>query len=104
MMTLRWLTYRYGALACRYPVRCGNAFLPQLHGDLSFRIAADSRTELVLSGEYLPPLGRLGSLLDPLVGKRIAMATGKALLERIAADMELRERSFEAAPQLNIVS
>jgi uncharacterized membrane protein len=70
--------------------------LPDLHGELSFRIAADSRTEIVLTGEYSPPLGRVGSVLDNLMGKRIALATGKALLERIAADMERRERDFRA--------
>ena len=74
----------------------GNPLLPDLHGDLSFRIAADSRTEIVLTGEYSPPLGRVGSVLDKLMGKRIALATGKALLERIAADMERRERDFRA--------
>jgi hypothetical protein len=75
----------------------GNPLLPQLHGDLSFRIAAHNQTELVLTGEYSPPLGGLGLLLDRFVGKRIAIATGKALLERIAADMESRERDFRAA-------
>ena len=73
-----------------------NPLLPDLRGELSFRIAADSRTELVLTGEYSPPLGRVGAVLDNLMGKRIALATGKALLERIAADMERRERGFRA--------
>jgi len=72
----------------------GNPLLPDLHGDLSFRIAADSRTELVMTGAYSPPLGRAGSLLDKVLGKRIALATGQALLERIAADMERQERDF----------
>ena len=75
----------------------GNPLLPDLHGDLSFRIAADSRTEIVLTGEYSPRLGRVVAVLDNLIGKRIALATGKALLERIAADMERRERDFRAA-------
>lgn len=72
----------------------GNPLLPDLHGDLSFRIAPDSRTELVLTGEYSPPLGAIGSLLDKMLGRRIALGTGQALLERIAADMEWQERDF----------
>jgi hypothetical protein len=74
----------------------GNPLLPDLHGDLSFRIAPDSRTELVLTGEYTPPLGALGSLLDRMLGSRIALGTGQALLERIAADMEWQERDFRS--------
>lgn len=83
----RGLTFRWDA---------GNPLLPDLSGDLSFRIAADSRTELVLTGRYTPPLGRYGAWLDKFIGKRIALATGQALLERIASDMELQERRFLA--------
>ena len=75
----------------------GNALLPQLRGTLSFRIAGDRRTELVLTGEYATPPGRLGNILDRFVGNRIAVAIGKALLERMGSDMELREQEFEAA-------
>jgi hypothetical protein len=74
----------------------GNPFLPDLYGDLSFRIAPHSRTELVLTGRYSPPLGVAGSLLDKIMGNRIAVATGQALLERIAADMEAQERDFRS--------
>jgi hypothetical protein len=74
----------------------GNPLLPDLHGDLSFRIAPDSCTELVLTGRYTPPLGAAGSLLDKILGKRIALATGQALLERISADMEWQERDFRS--------
>jgi len=71
-----------------------NPLLPDLHGDLRFRIAPDSPTQLVMTGAYSPPLGTVGRLLDRLLGERIALATGRALLERIAADMERQERAF----------
>jgi hypothetical protein len=72
----------------------GNPLLPDLHGDLSFRIAPEGRTEVVMTGEYTPPLGAAGLVLDKVLGKRIALATGQALLERIASDMEWQERDF----------
>ena len=61
---------------------------------MSFRIAPEGRTEVVMTGEYTPPLGSAGALLDKVLGKRIALATGQALLERIASDMEWQEREF----------
>ena len=75
----------------------GDPLLPDLHGELSFRIAGESRTELVLTGVYRPPLGSAGAVLDRFLGNRIALATGRALLERFGADMERQEDNFRAS-------
>jgi len=47
-----------------------------------------SRTELVLSGEYQPPGGKLGDAFDAVIGKRVAEATAQTLLERLKDDLE----------------
>lgn len=47
-----------------------------------------SRTELVLSGEYQPPGGKLGEAFDAVIGKRVAEATAQTLLERLKDDLE----------------
>lgn len=47
-----------------------------------------SRTELVLSGEYEPPGGKLGEAFDAVIGKRIAEATAQTLLEQLQQDLE----------------
>ncbi|HEY1728362.1 MAG TPA: hypothetical protein VGG22_08325 [Candidatus Baltobacteraceae bacterium] len=45
-------------------------------------------TEIVLSGEYQPPLGLVGEAFDAVIGKRIAEATAKMLLEMLQQELE----------------
>jgi len=45
-------------------------------------------TEIVLSGEYKPPLGVVGEVFDAVVGKRIAEATAQMLLETLQQELE----------------
>jgi hypothetical protein len=46
------------------------------------------KTEIVLSGEYKPPLGLVGEAFDAVIGKRIAEATAKMLLEMLQQELE----------------
>ena len=61
-----------------FPVFCGSL---KMHPN-------GSRTELVLSGEYQPPGGKLGEAFDVVIGKRIAQATAQTLLEQLQQDLE----------------
>jgi|SRR5579872_834458 len=45
-------------------------------------------TEIVLSGEYQPPFGVVGEAFDAVIGKRIAEATAKMLLEMLQQELE----------------
>jgi hypothetical protein len=77
----------------------GTRFFPDFRGTLRLRIASVDETQLSLEGEYRPPLGTAGAVFDALVGRRIARATMRDLLDRLAAAMEAREASFRAGKQ-----
>lgn len=74
----------------------GTRLFPDFHGTLRLRIATVESTLLALEGCYRPPLGRPGLLFDRLVGRRIARATMRELLERVALAMERRELDYRA--------
>ncbi|MGH7716524.1 MAG: hypothetical protein ACREML_11070, partial [Vulcanimicrobiaceae bacterium] len=61
------------------------------------------QTEIVLSGEYQPPLGVLGEAFDAVIGKRIAEATALMLLEmlqqELEADFAAVKETIEATPR-----
>jgi hypothetical protein len=76
--------------------RAATRLLPDLHGVLRLRIATVETTRLTLEGTYRPPLGAAGLIFDALVGRRIARASVRDLLERIAAALEAREDAFAA--------
>jgi hypothetical protein len=63
-------------------------WLPVLSGNLLTRPRGDQATELVLDGEYRPPLGTAGMLFDHLVGRWVAAATAKTFLDRLGAAIE----------------
>ncbi|MGA3036579.1 MAG: hypothetical protein ABSE64_03760 [Vulcanimicrobiaceae bacterium] len=45
-------------------------------------------SEIVLSGEYQPPLGIVGEAFDAVIGKRIAEATCQVLLDTLQQELE----------------
>ncbi len=75
----------------------GARYLPNLHGILSFRIAGDGLTEIVLQYGYTPPFGLTGALFDRIVGRYFARVTGHVLLEQIIGEIEVQERTFANA-------
>jgi hypothetical protein len=63
----------------------GNGMLPDLDGDIELGALGPGRTQLALSARYRPPLGTLGRAADRVLLHRVAEATVKDFLDRIAA-------------------
>lgn len=62
----------------------GGRLFPALDADLTLRSAGEQVTVLALVGAYRPPLGALGAGLDRAILHRVAAATIKAFLSRVA--------------------
>jgi hypothetical protein len=77
----------------------GTRFFPDFRGALRLRIASVETTLLSLEGTYQPPFGAFGAVFDRVVGRRIAQATMRDLLERLGDAMEKREADFRAGAQ-----
>jgi hypothetical protein len=76
----------YDELQLKWEPAAGGPF-PTFAGSLKMHpLGLD--TELVLSGEYQPPLGLVGEAFDAVIGKRIAEATAQMLLETIKQNLE----------------
>lgn len=73
----------------------GTRLFPNFHGTLRLRIASIESTRLTFEGAYRPPLGFAGVVFDTLIGRSIARATMRELLDRIAFALERREREVE---------
>jgi len=56
--------------AARHP-----RLFPEMGGELSVYALTDRETQLDFQGEYIPPLGAVGSAIDKVVGHRIAEAS-----------------------------
>ncbi len=65
----------------------GTALFPVLDADLALSPATRRTCTLACSAVYRPPLGRLGAALDQAVMNRVAAATIRSLLRRLAAEM-----------------
>jgi hypothetical protein len=86
----------HDALAVRWTA--GTRLFPDFHGVLRLRIVSVDETGLALEGTYRPPFGPAGTVFDVLLGRRIARATMRDLIGRLADAMERREASFRAGP------
>jgi hypothetical protein len=88
---------RYRAMNLSWAPKGGGPY-PTFAGTLRFEPAA-TRTNLALDGNYEPPGGIIGKAFDAVVGRRIAAAGVRALLETIKADLEdaYREEQEHAA-------
>ncbi len=80
-----------------YPLRWtanGSTFLfPELNADLILSNEGPHRTALTLKGTYQPPLGPLGRLVDRAVLGRVAEATVRDWMDRLATALsDLSER------------
>jgi hypothetical protein len=61
--------------------------LPKLDGELELGPLGTKRTQLALSGNYQPPLGTVGRTANRIALHRIAEATIKDFLDRVAAKL-----------------
>ena len=62
----------------------GSGLFPALDADIWLTPAGEHSTRLSLAGVYRPPLGALGAGLDKAVFHRVADATVRSLLARVA--------------------
>ena len=62
----------------------GGRLFPALDADLTLRPAGEQATLLTLVGAYRPPLGSLGAGLDRAILHRVAAATIRSFLNRVA--------------------
>jgi hypothetical protein len=67
-----------------------DGLLPALDGDLEVASLGPNRTQLSISAMYTPPMGTFGRALDRALLHRVAEATVKEFLERVAAGMKER--------------
>ncbi len=65
-----------------------SGLFPRFKGELRVVALDPDRSELRLAGHYRPPLGRAGQALDEAVLVRVAHATIRSLLRRIARELE----------------
>lgn len=65
----------------------GGGLFPTLDADVRLVPAGEQTTVLALSGVYRPPLGSLGAALDRAALHRVAAATVRNFLARLAAHM-----------------
>jgi Rrf2 family protein len=65
-----------------------SGLFPRLEGQLRVREVDAERTEVNFTGRYRPPLGRAGQALDDVVLARVARATIRSLLRRVAGALE----------------
>ncbi len=61
---------------------------PTLRGELVTAPGARDNTKLTLTGEYRPPLGLVGRLLDRVIGFRIAQDTLRHFLDDVGRQLE----------------
>jgi hypothetical protein len=57
---------------------------PALDADLEVAPLGDSRTQLAMSARYVPPFGAVGRAIDRALLSRVAEATLKDFLDRVA--------------------
>jgi hypothetical protein len=83
---LSW-TDRSAGLALRWEaIGAGSELFPVLDADLKLA-ARPEGTVLTMAGTYRPPLGPLGGALDRAILHRVASATVRSFLARVAAQI-----------------
>ncbi|HYM51718.1 MAG TPA: hypothetical protein VET65_14250 [Candidatus Limnocylindrales bacterium] len=65
-----------------------SGLFPILDGDLELAPIGGARTQLALSAQYRPPLGLIGRTFDRTLLARVAEATVKDFVDRIAHRLE----------------
>jgi hypothetical protein len=65
---------------------------PALEADLEVAPLPPDRTQLAMSARYLPPLGSIGKAVDRAILYRVAEATLKDFLDRVAAALLLESQ------------
>jgi hypothetical protein len=66
----------------------GGRLLPRLEGELELGSLGKDCTQLAISSRYDPPLGTVGRTIDRIALHRVAEATIKDFLDRVAATLQ----------------
>jgi hypothetical protein len=69
----------------RWVASSGAGLFPSLDADLEVAPLGSDRTQLAMSARYDPPLGAVGRAIDRVLLSRVAEATLKDFLDRVAA-------------------
>lgn len=72
-------------LSLRWTASGAPGLFPSLDADLEVAPLRPGRTQLAMSARYLPPLGVVGRAIDRALLSRVAEATLKDFLDRVAA-------------------
>jgi len=76
------------AFPFRWSASGPGGLFPALDADLEVAPLGAKSTHLAISARYVPPLGKLGRLIDRAVLSRVAEATVKDFLDRVARAVE----------------
>jgi hypothetical protein len=66
---------------------------PQMDADLVIAALGPGLTQLALRGSYKPPLGLIGRALDKALLHRVAEASVKGFVDRIAQALQLHDKN-----------
>ncbi len=75
----------------------GGGLFPALDADITLAPAGEQATRLTLAGAYRPPLAGLGAGLDRAILHRVATATIRSLLSRVAEAFAEPDGAAESA-------
>ena len=87
LLTLRWEA-----------IGPGGGLFPALDADITLAPAGERATRVTLAGAYRPPLAGLGAGLDRAILRRVATATIRSLLSRLADALTDPEGATGGAP------
>jgi hypothetical protein len=71
-------------LPIRWRPAATSGLIPELEGDLEVAALTPSSAQLSISARYSPPIGRVGAAIDRALLHRVAEATLKDFLDRVA--------------------
>jgi hypothetical protein len=77
----------------------GGRLLPTLDAALALTPAGEHATRLSLAGAYRPPLGAVGAGLDKAIVHKVAQATVRSLLARVADTLTRPQGPASAVPE-----
>ena len=75
-------------LAVSWTATGATALFPRMEADLTMRPLGPDLTQLSFEGSYEPPLGVPGAVLDRWVLHRVAEASVKNFVDRVAQDLD----------------
>jgi hypothetical protein len=88
--SLQWIGDRHPTYSVTWPAKIMGIF-PQFTGALAVEaLETNDAFGLILSGNYQPPFGNVGTLFDSLLGRRVAEDCARGVLQSIADHVERR--------------